>query len=62
MTVRVFPPREEWEPRVFIRADCFYVIDLPVDEDLNEHARLNEGTLRIEDEFGNVLWPQGAMH
>lgn len=60
MTGRVFPPRNEWEPRVFIREDCFYVIDLPVDEDLNEHAALNPGTVRIEDGLGNVLWPEGT--
>jgi hypothetical protein len=57
MANRKFPPRSEWKPRVFRRAGTFYVIDLPVDDDLAEHARLNPGTLRIEDFMGNQLWP-----
>lgn len=57
---RPLPPRYEWVPRVFFRDGHFYVIELPVDDDLNEHARLNPGTERIEDGFGNVLWPEGA--
>lgn len=55
---RQLPPRHLWVPRVFRRADMFYVIDLPVDDDLAEHARLNPGTLRIEDALGNQLWPE----
>lgn len=55
---RILPPREQWVPRIFIREGVFYVIDLPVDEDLNLHATLNPGTLRIEDMSGNVLWPE----
>jgi hypothetical protein len=54
------PPYEEWELRVFFREGRFYAIPLPVDDDLNEHARLNPGTLRIEDIDGNVLWPEGT--
>lgn len=54
------PPREQWVPRIFFRESGFYVIDLPADDDLNEHARLNPGTLRIEDAVGNVLWPEGT--
>lgn len=50
------PPRDEWVPRVFFRAETFYIIDLPNDEDLALHAELNPGTLRVEDMFGNVLW------
>jgi len=58
MTQRKLPPRHEWVPRVFRRAGGFYVIDLPVDDDLAEHARLNPGTLRIEDGLtGAQLWP-----
>jgi hypothetical protein len=59
-TGKPLPPRSEWVPRVFIRGETFYVIDLPVDDDLNEHARLNPGTLRIEDTKGQVLWPAGS--
>lgn len=48
------------EPRmrtfVFIRADCFYSIELPENDDLNAHAEANPGTKRIEDVYGNVLW------
>ncbi len=51
------PPRDQWVPRVFVRAETFYVIDLPADADLNEHVDLNPGTLRIEDALtGEVLW------
>ena len=57
---RVLPPRHAWVPRIFIREGMFYAIDLPVDEDLNLHAELNPGTLRIEDIAGNVLWPEGS--
>ncbi len=51
------PPQSEWVPRVFRQADVFYVIDLPADDDLDEHARLNPGTLRIESVIGEQLWP-----
>jgi len=58
MSERVLPPRETWRPRVFVRSDTFYVIDLPQDEDLALHAELNPGTLQILDEYGDVLWRQ----
>lgn len=50
------PPENEWEPRIFVRADCFYIVNLPADDDLNNHAELNPGTVRIEDGDGSVLW------
>ena len=56
---KTLPPRNEWVPRVFFREGMFYMIDLPKDDDLNAHAELNPGTLRIEDVWGNVLWPEG---
>lgn len=56
-TGKPYPPRSEWVPRVFHRNDMFYVIELAEDEDLAEHARLNPGTTRIEDMYGNQLWP-----
>lgn len=56
MTERILPPRDTWVARVFHRAETFYIIDLPQDEDLGRHAELNPGTLRIEDAFGNILW------
>lgn len=63
-TGKPLPPQSEWVPRVFVRAhvrgDEFYVIGLPADDDLNRHAELNPGTLRIEDIEGNVLWPEGS--
>lgn len=47
-------------PTVFFReGGTFYVINTYEDEgfhELAEHARLNPGTLRIEDIEGNVLW------
>ena len=56
-TGKPFPPRHEWVPRVFRRADSFYIIDLPEDDDVAEHAALNPGTVRVEDVLGNQLWP-----
>lgn len=53
-------PRGPMAPRVFHRANTFYVIELPADDDLKVHALANPGTVRIEDMFGNVLWPEGA--
>lgn len=50
---------EPTRPTVFIREGTFYVINTYEDEgftELAEHARLNPGTLRIEDLNGNVLW------
>jgi hypothetical protein len=59
-TGKPLPPQSEWVGRIFIRDDVFYAITLPADDDLNEHARLNPGTLRIEDPEGNILWPEGT--
>jgi hypothetical protein len=42
---------------IFFREGCFYMVELAEDDDLAEHARLNPGTLRIEDVHGNQLWP-----
>lgn len=56
-TGKPLPPRSEWVPRVFRRDDTFYILDLPVDDDLAEHAKRNPGTRRIEDSAGNQLWP-----
>lgn len=54
---RPLPPRDQWVPRIFVREDCFYVIDLPADEDLLLHVELNPGTVRIEDALTNeILW------
>lgn len=59
-TGKPLPPESEWVPRIFVREGTFYVIPLPEDDDLNNHAELNPGTLRIEDIAGNVLWPEGS--
>ena len=56
-TGKPFPPRDEWVPRIFRIAEGFYIIDLPEGDDLQAHADLNPGTLRVEDVFGNQLWP-----
>lgn len=42
--------------RIFFREGCFYILELPDDDDLAAHAESNPGTLRIEDVAGNVLW------
>jgi len=41
---------------IFRRADGWYPLELPADDDLSRHAELNPGTLAIEDAFGNILW------
>lgn len=51
------PPESEWVPRVFRREDVFYILNLPVDEDLQEHVDRNPGIIRIEDIVGKQLWP-----
>ncbi len=46
-------------PTVFFRDGGFYLVNTYEDEgfaELAEHARLNPGTIRIEDIKGNVLW------
>lgn len=53
-------PRAQMVPRIFHRENSFYAIELPADDDLNAHAEANPGTLRIEDMFGNILWPEGV--
>lgn len=56
--------RATGETVIFIRADCFYPIQLsgqkPSAIEAADHAALNPGTLRIEDMQGNVLWPEGT--
>lgn len=59
-TGKPYPPESEWVPRIFFREGHFYMVALAEDDDLNLHAKLNPGTLRIEDIRGNVLWPEGS--
>ena len=48
---------ENLRPVIFRRADCWYSLALPADEDLAAHAELNPGTLLIEDALsGEILW------
>lgn len=56
-TGKPLPDPSLWVPRVFRREDIFYIVNLPEDDDLDRHAKLNPGTLRIEDIEGNQLWP-----
>lgn len=49
--------RSEIHPFIFIRADVFYVLDLPITDDFARHAAQNPGTLRIEDAATKrVVW------
>ena len=41
----------------FREGGYWYPLDLPLDDDLDAHARCNPGTVRIEDVVGRVLWP-----
>ena len=60
MSDELLASKEEWITRVFIREDSFYMINLPETDDLNKHAEMNPGTLRVEDLEGNILWPEGT--
>ena len=51
----------------FHRADGFYLLELPDDDDIEAHGRCNPGTVRVErlrvDATGahvEVLWPKHA--
>ncbi len=46
---------EPLEPMVFIREDCFYIVDIPRSQ-VAANAQLNPGTIRVEDAFGATLW------
>jgi hypothetical protein len=36
--------------------EVFYPVEDNLKQDWAEHARLNPGTIRVEDMDGNVLW------
>lgn len=42
---------------IFFRKGMFYLLELPVSDDIAKHAEMNPGTLRVEDTKGHVLWP-----
>ena len=41
---------------IFHRAEGFYMLDLPSDEEAIANARCNLGTINVEDIFGYVVW------
>lgn len=41
---------------IFYRADMFYPLNLKDDEDAIANAECNEGTTKVEDIYGNVIW------
>lgn len=41
---------------VFVRKEGFYTIRLYDDDDARHNAKINPGTLRVEDQQGNVVW------
>lgn len=48
----------------FIRDDCFYLLELPDDDNIESHVKCNPGTVRVErltncGEF-EILWPKPA--
>jgi hypothetical protein len=50
---------EELKSYVFMRADCFYVVEVPPSQ-LDDNIRLNPGTLRVlSDDGRTVLWDIG---
>lgn len=44
------------ETYIFFREDVFYPIVLQNDMDAIENAKCNVGTIRVENEFGKVIW------
>lgn len=48
---------------LFVRDDGFYSAEYPSGyDDWETDARNNPGTIRIENEFGEVLWQNGDMN
>lgn len=41
---------------IFFRKEGFYFIDLRDDEDAITNAKHNEGTLKVEDTMGKIIW------
>jgi hypothetical protein len=41
---------------IFFRDDMFYPVELKDDEDAIANAKLNSGTLKVEDLNGRVVW------
>lgn len=41
---------------IFFREGGFYAIELQNDADAVANAKCNEGTLRVEDTKGNIIW------
>lgn len=63
MSAPAIPPRDQWVPYTFHRTiegePVFYVVDLPADAILADHAECNPGTTRIDDAItGETLWRQ----
>ncbi len=50
------------EVMVFVRAEGFYPVQgvqhIPLHIQAAEHAKINPGTIRVEDAGGNILWPK----
>lgn len=46
---------------VFFRKEGFYPVELsgkrPASDEVQDHVKLNPGTIRVEDLTGNELWP-----
>lgn len=46
----------------FIRDECFYLLELPDDDNIEAHVRRNPGTIRVErltrQGEVEVLWPK----
>ena len=51
-------PLDAWVARVFVRQEGSCRAALPAGDDLDQLARANPGTLRIEDMDGHVMWPE----
>ena len=41
---------------IFFRGSMWYPIELKDDVDAVNNAKLNEGTTRVEDAEGNIIW------
>ena len=45
---------------IFFRGDMFYHLELKDDEDAIANANCNEGTTKVEDVNGRLVWQYGC--
>ena len=46
---------------VFVRAEGFYPLELTSDDEARANAECNPGTLRVENQNGETVWPNSLI-